>query len=254
MATRAERLLSLDVAETMARIPSGRCLALNVLRALLVLALTVWLWGWTPLEKHCGLWMARGAAVTAAWVVPPKRVEILQPDKDNPGVMKPVVVTAKLQTEDFRLASSFYFNLFVPLIVLLLFPLGSWHRALARLVVATVLVAVANIGQTVFELYCRFSARVASAVAPPEVPELVQAAADERTAVILSNCYYIAPLSAVVLAYALVSYGPGLVGAVRWPTFARGRGGPKARKRPAVSRNAPCPCGSGLKHKRCCGK
>ncbi len=27
---------------------------------------------------------------------------------------------------------------------------------------------------------------------------------------------------------------------------------PSARRRPPVSRNAPCPCGSGRKYKRCC--
>ncbi|MDD4539495.1 MAG: SEC-C metal-binding domain-containing protein [Lentisphaeria bacterium] len=29
---------------------------------------------------------------------------------------------------------------------------------------------------------------------------------------------------------------------------------PKQEKFPGTSRNAPCPCGSGLKYKRCCGK
>ena len=30
--------------------------------------------------------------------------------------------------------------------------------------------------------------------------------------------------------------------------------GPKKRETPKVQRNAPCPCGSGLKYKQCCGK
>ena len=30
--------------------------------------------------------------------------------------------------------------------------------------------------------------------------------------------------------------------------------GPKTRKQPKVGRNDPCPCGSGLKYKNCCGK
>ena len=30
--------------------------------------------------------------------------------------------------------------------------------------------------------------------------------------------------------------------------------GVKREKQPEVSRNAPCPCGSGLKYKHCCGK
>lgn len=242
MGTPAEQLLSLDVFEAMARVPSGKALVVGVVRALVALWLAVLLWDETPLREHCGAWMAWSSGVTAAWLVPAKRVEVLGPDK------KPVVVEAELQPEQFRLASSFYFNLCVPLIVLLLFPLGSWRRTLARLGVATAVVAVADVGQTVFELYFRFSARVAAAVAPPEIPELVEAAADERTAVILSNCYYIAPLSAVVLAYALVGYAPVL--ASRWRERPRK---PRAPKAP-VARNAPCPCGSGLKYKRCCGK
>ena len=29
---------------------------------------------------------------------------------------------------------------------------------------------------------------------------------------------------------------------------------PDPRDEPATARNAPCPCGSGLKYKRCCGR
>jgi preprotein translocase subunit SecA len=30
--------------------------------------------------------------------------------------------------------------------------------------------------------------------------------------------------------------------------------GPGVRSKPKVGRNAPCPCGSGKKYKRCCGR
>lgn len=36
-------------------------------------------------------------------------------------------------------------------------------------------------------------------------------------------------------------------------TPVRPRMQPIRRKSPRVSRNSPCPCGSGKKHKKCCG-
>jgi len=43
-------------------------------------------------------------------------------------------------------------------------------------------------------------------------------------------------------------------------TFSGGEGGAPAKKKPAkrngkkIGRNAPCPCGSGKKYKKCCGR
>lgn len=41
---------------------------------------------------------------------------------------------------------------------------------------------------------------------------------------------------------------------VRIPVDAQAHGAPSVPPAPKVGRNDPCPCGSGLKYKRCCGK
>ena len=103
MATPTEQLLSMDVFEAAARVPTGKRLALGVVRALVALFLAVLLWDETSLKTHCGNWMARSAGLAATWLAPDKRVEVMRPDKDNPGEMKKTVLKAKLNPEDFRL-------------------------------------------------------------------------------------------------------------------------------------------------------
>jgi hypothetical protein len=48
--------------------------------------------------------------------------------------------------------------------------------------------------------------------------------------------------------------GPGRAIVTREGSFLGFKGRPFERRRPKVGRNDPCPCGSRLKYKRCCGR
>ena len=140
--------------------------------------------------------------------------------------------------------SEYLFNLFVPLIFFALLPLRQWVGTFWKIAVATIFVAgfdlVVAVGRNKWAY---------AVVTENDLDFYMSHAKPTEQLVLMTVSFSLVPILSIVAASFLVA---GLSRAM-------------ARKRvgvakpvgnnllPKAGRNQPCPCGSGLKYKRCCG-
>jgi len=237
---------SSDVFALLARLPKGKSLVFGVGRSLVATVLASMLWYGSVADEWCKLAVAKTATGVARTTFPAKTVE--EPVRDGAGAGRVATATLK-EVNESALHPNMYFNVIVPLLILLAFPLKPIGWTALKAFLAALLVGTADVTVAVIEAYVQFSQEMAT-YAATGVRSRVSHITDDRMLLYLTLCYCVVPLVATVTCHACVTRFREDATRLLWSW----RDHVRARNAPRVGRNQLCPCGSGLKHKKCCGR
>ena len=211
---------SRDITNFLDRLPSGRAPACGLLRLSLVVIVTNALWRETALAQivHHICTAATEKILNAAQSA--VRFNVLS-----------------------GMRSEFLYNLFVPLMCFAFLPLRKFGPTLAKVMLGTAFVALLDLLIAILRVKWVYAVLEAH-----DREYYTDHAKPLEEIVIMTISYSVVPLLSAILASVLVD------------RFIRARAQRRevneqyARKDlPKVGRNEPCPCGSELKYKRCCG-
>ena len=231
-----------DLMQLLARLPSGRQLTLGLLRCLLALALALTVWRATGLDRGVeGLFRTSAQRFVNAVEEPPEKV--VQVPK-GPG--SDVMVTKRLVgviEVHHTLPSEILFGMLLPAVFLAFrSPKRARESAGLALVAAGLMFLLAYAESVGYAYYAYL------VTSRPGSHQLESA----RTHVVfLALNYSILPGLAVWLSHLATPAMGRALAAVRRAAARRKGGG---ARRVTCGRNDPCPCGSGMKYKKCCGK
>jgi hypothetical protein len=220
-----------DVYQILSRMPGVTRLFWGIARLVVVLIIAMLLWRRTGLEN----WCTGTIKISAEYIV--DRIEA-------PGItiMKNYAVSMKKQIH-VGLSSEVYFNILLPSVIIFLFPVKLLKNSLPAIVVATLLMIVFDILQTVVLSYMRYYKIVNMTTG---------------SAYLLGISYSIAPVSSIVISHYLINSIKRLLPAGAMKSKNCGADIDQNREKykvahETIGRNDPCSCGSGLKYKKCCG-
>ncbi len=211
------------------RPPSPLQALLGLCRLALGLLVALVLWRWLGLAGVCDD-LYRGASQLWFRHVDLRTVTIPGPD----GTMQTGTMEFGVKA---GLGSAYYFNIFFPAFGFLFF---ATRRRFLKIGSSIVWMAALDLVLTIAVHSWSYSHQLASIHDPTLDPE------PQKTGLLMiSAAYYVLPLTGALLAH----LSAGAIG-----RMGERRAQRKHRAQPGVARNAPCPCGSGKKFKRCCGK
>ena len=231
-----------DLTQLLARLPSGRQLALGLLRCLVALGLAITVWRATGLDRGIERLFRSSAEqfVNALGEPPEKTVRV--PDAPGSDVMVKRRLIGVIEVHH-TLPSEILFGMLLPAVFLVIRPLGKARE--------TVKLAAVGVGLMFLLAYAESVGYAYYAYLVTSRPGSHQLESARTHVVFLALNYSILPGLAVGVSYALTpAMGRALAAARRAVASPKGSGPRTAR----CGRNDPCPCGSGLKFKKCCGK
>jgi hypothetical protein len=212
---------SRDLAGILERLPSGRAQAWGLCRLLIVVIAANAVWR----EGGLALWVHEIFTAVTSSIINASR-----PDD-------PLRILSAMRSE-------YLFNLFVPVIFFALLPLRRWVGSFSRITLATIFVA----GFDLFIAVVRNKWAYA-VVMENDLDYYMNHAKPTEQLVLMTVSISLVPILSIVAASFMIA---GLSRAMARKRD--GRAEPVGNSDlPKVGRNQPCPCGSGLKYKRCCG-
>ncbi len=217
-----------DITHLIEALPAPRQVAVGILRMCVIGVLTMAVWRNTGLESV----VTTAFKASSRLILKPLEKTTVEvsyvKSKDNPDVIQKQTKTIRQNIRP-RLVSEYYYVFLVPLILFAFFPLGPPKPLAAKISIATGLMIVYLYVETVVHALVTF-----------------HDLADVKTVskIIIAFSFVIMPACSSLAAHVIC----GKIADRR----NRGKTQPEAKRRP-VSKNAPCPCGSGKKYKRCCG-
>ena len=233
-----------DLMQLLAFLPSGRRLALGLLRCVVALAAAVTVWRATGLDRGVErLFTASAERFVNAVEKPPEKV-VQVPERAGSDVMVTQRLVGVIEVHH-TLPSEIVFGMLLPAVFLAFRSLGRARESAKLAAVAVGLMFLVAYAESVG--YAYYAYLVNSRPGPHRLESA-------RTNVIfLALNYSILPGLAIGLSHLVARRGGGVAAALRARALASGRRR-STGARPKCGRNDPCPCGSGLKFKRCCGK
>lgn len=209
-----------DIMEWADRLPSARQQVFGLLRVIVVVIAAMLLWRKTGLETYCTSAIKRSAQAVI------DRIEAT-----NVTIMKDKRVSMRRNIRA-TLKSEVYFSIMIPLVIVAMLPAYCTVKAAGAVLLAMAGMAAFNVVHTVILGYLHYFKIVATT---------------QGSAYLLGTSFLIAPVVMVGGSWAIID---------RWQQFVsekRSRRQLHSVSQKTVHRNAPCPCGSGRKYKKCCG-
>ena len=239
-----------DIFELIQRLPSALALFWGVARLLLTMILCIAVWRHAGLEKPVGRLLQNTSQWVADQVIEPVEIVSMQPSPNNPQIRIP---TKSLATVTIHASKQSHqnFALLLPVILLAAFPLKRFAATLPQIFFGIVFMGVFAVLLNVVQSYILFNSYLEHGIGTSNIQK-------ERLILLPVN-YIILPAVALFLSGLTVSGCFRIITAKPKPKKASAAISPKSKKarraaQPKAGRNEPCPCGSGKKFKRCCGK
>ena len=241
-----------DIFELIQRLPSAMALVWACARLLLTMILCIAVWRHAGLEKPVGRLLQSASQWAADQLIDPVEVVVLQPSSENPNIRVPTKSLARVTIHASE-QSHQNFALLMPLILLTALPFKRFAATLPHMLLATFFMGLFAILLIVTKSYILFNSYLESGVSAPDLMR-------ERLILLPTN-YLILPAVALFLSGLAIS---GISRFFLVPRSAKREEAlaekldspPKVpyKVKAKAGRNDPCPCGSGRKFKKCCGK
>ncbi len=237
-----------DIFDLIDRLPTSNALLWGIGRILLAMVICIVLWRHAGLEKPVGWWLESTSQWVADQVIEPVDIVSLQPSPENPDITVPTKSRAKVI---IRAAAQSHqnFALLLPVVLLAAFPLKRFATTLPQMIFGMVFMGLFAVILNVTQSYILFNSYLEEGIKSPDIMK-------ERLILLPIN-YIILPAVALYLSNLTVSNGVRFFTAKPKKALARtspGREKDTVADHSRVGRNDPCPCGSGKKFKKCCGK
>jgi len=237
-----------DIFDIIQKLPAPGGLLWGLARVLLVMVICIYLWRHAGLEKPIGRTLQNTSQWVADQLIEPVEIVSRQPSRQNPDILVP---TKSLATVTIHASEQSHqnFALLLPVILLAAFPLKRFAATLPQMLLGVVLMGVFAVVLHVAQSYILFNSYLEHGSVTPDLMR-------ERLMLLPIN-YIILPAVALFLSGLTVSACARFFTAR--PKKATAKTSPLKEKgkplaQPKTGRNDPCPCGSGKKFKRCCGK
>ncbi len=237
-----------DIFDIIQKIPAPGTLLWGFARALLVMGICIFLWRHAGLEKPVGIILQNTSQWVADRLIDPVEIMSMQPSPQNPQTLVP---TKSLATVTIHAAAQSHqnFALLLPVILLAAFPLKRFATTLPQMLFGIFFMTVFAVLLHVVQSYILFNYYLEHGIGTLDIMK-------ERLILLPVN-YIILPALALFLSGMTVS-GFGRLFS-QSPNKSPAKISTENKKerpstQPNTGRNEPCPCGSGKKFKKCCGK